>query len=124
MNPETLQGVALAVAAERSIGRVLEQIVTGLAAQPAVALARVWLIDAGDICNTCSMRGECPDQTRCLHLSASAGTSVGGRETWSRLERAFRRFPLGVRKIGRIGATGTGISDRGYRARSQLGCPP
>jgi hypothetical protein len=34
MNPETLQDVALAVAAERSIGRVLEQIVTGLAAQP------------------------------------------------------------------------------------------
>jgi signal transduction histidine kinase len=109
MNPETLQDVALAVAAERSIGRVLEQIVTGLAAQPAVALARVWLIDSGDICKTCSMRGECPDQTRCLHLLASAGTSLGGRETWSRLEGAFRRFPLGVRKIGRIGATGTGI---------------
>ena len=37
------------------------------------------------------------------------GEPVGPREDWSRLDGAFRRFPLGVRKIGRIGATGEGI---------------
>jgi transcriptional regulator with GAF, ATPase, and Fis domain len=109
MNPEALQAVALAVAAERSGDRILTQIVAGLVAQPAVALARVWLIGPGDICATCPMRAECPDQTRCLHLAASAGTPSDHREDWSRLDGAFRRFPLGVRKIGRIGATGEGI---------------
>lgn len=109
MNPEALQAVALAVAAERSGDRILTQIVTGLVAQPAVALARVWLIGPGDICATCPMRAECPDQTRCLHLAASAGAPSDHREDWSRLDGAFRRFPLGVRKIGRIGATGEGI---------------
>jgi transcriptional regulator with GAF, ATPase, and Fis domain len=109
MNPEALQAVALAVAAERSVDRVLTQIVQGLAAQPSVALARVWLIAPGDICETCPMRAECPDRTRCLHLSASAGRPSDQREDWSRLDGSFRRFPLGVRKIGRIGATGEGI---------------
>jgi transcriptional regulator with GAF, ATPase, and Fis domain len=109
MHPEALQAVALAVATERSVDRVLTRIVQGLAAQPSVALARVWLIAPGDICETCPMRAECPDQTRCLHLSASAGTPSNQREDWSRLDGAFRRFPLGVRKIGRIGATGEGI---------------
>ena len=109
MNPESLQKVALAVAAERSVDRVLSQIVEGLVERSDVALARVWLIAPGDICATCPMRAECPDQTRCLHLSASAGAPLDGRADWSRLTGAFRRFPLNERKIGRIGATGEGI---------------
>jgi transcriptional regulator with GAF, ATPase, and Fis domain len=56
------------------------------------------------------MRPECPDQTQCLHLVASAGApSKTSGEDWSRLNGAFRRFPLNVRKIGRIGATGDPI---------------
>jgi len=109
MNPQALQAVALAVAAETSVDRVLVQIVEGLVATTGVALARVWLIAPGDICETCPLRSECPDQTRCLHLSASAGAPLDGRADWARLDGAFRRFPLGVRKIGRIGATGDGI---------------
>jgi transcriptional regulator with GAF, ATPase, and Fis domain len=109
MNPETLQAVALSVAAERSLDRILTQIVEGLVAQSGVALARVWLIAPGDICDTCPLRAECPDQTRCLHLAASGGRPSSRRADWSRLDGAFRRFPLGVRKIGRIGATGDGI---------------
>ena len=109
MNPEALQAVALAVAAETSVDRVLAQIVDGLVAHTAVALARVWLIGAGDICETCPLHTECPDQTRCLHLAASAGVPLDGRADWTRLDGAFRRFPIGVRKIGRIGATGDGI---------------
>ena len=109
MNPEALQAVALAIAAETSVDRVLAQIVDGLVAHTGVALARVWLIGAGDICETCPLRTECPDQTRCLHLSASAGVPLDGRADWTRLDGAFRRLPIGVRKIGRIGATGDGI---------------
>jgi transcriptional regulator with GAF, ATPase, and Fis domain len=109
VNPEALQAVALAVAGETSVERVLAQIVEGLVARTAVALARVWLIAPGDICATCPLLAECPDQRRCLHLSASAGTPMDGPADWARLDGSFRRFPLGVRKIGRIGATGDGI---------------
>ncbi|MFN0123454.1 MAG: sigma 54-interacting transcriptional regulator [Blastocatellia bacterium] len=107
MELESLQAVSLAIAEERSVETVLQKIVEGLVAQPGVALARVWLKGAGDICARCPMRLECPDQTECLHLMASAGTPAKtGVEDWSRLDGDFRRFPLGVRKIGKIGATG------------------
>src|SRR5262245_52429727 len=109
MNPESLQAVALAFAAERSVDRVLSQIVQGLVARSSVALARVWLIAPGDICDTCPMRGDCAEHSRCLHLSASAGVPLDGRGDWSRINGAFRRFPLNERKIGRIAATGEGI---------------
>jgi transcriptional regulator with GAF, ATPase, and Fis domain len=108
VRPEALQGVVLAVAQERRVGRVLGRLVETLAAQSGVALARVWLIEPGDICAVCRMRAECPDQARCLHLVASAGSSIDG-EPWTRLDGDFARFPLGVRKVGRIGATGSGI---------------
>jgi transcriptional regulator with GAF, ATPase, and Fis domain len=97
------------VARERRVGAVLDRIVEGVAAQEGVALARVWLVAPGDVCDVCSLRPECPDQTRCLHLVASAGRSVDGRTSWDGLDGAFRRFPLGVRKVGKVGATGTGI---------------
>lgn len=109
MNAESLQAVALAVAAERSVDRVLSRIVNGLVERSSVALARVWLVGPGDMCATCLMRTECPDQTRCLHLSASAGAPIEPDADWSRLTGTFRRFPLNERKIGRIGATGEGI---------------
>jgi transcriptional regulator with GAF, ATPase, and Fis domain len=107
MKLESLQAVPLAIAQERSVETVLQKIVEGLVAQPGVALARLWLKSPGDICAKCPMRLECPDQSECLHLMASAGTPTkNGIEDWSRLNGDFRRFPLGVRKIGKIGATG------------------
>ncbi len=109
MNADMLQVVARAVAEERSVAAVLQTIVRGLSDQPYVALARIWLIDSGDICASCPMRRECQDLTRCLHLVASAGNPHNPQEDWSRLDGAFRRFPLQVRKIGRVGATGEAI---------------
>lgn len=107
MELESLQAVALTIAQERSVETVLQQIVDGLVAQPGIALARLWLKGAGDICVKCPLRLECPDQTECLHLRASAGKPAkSAAEDWSRLEGDFRRFPLSVRKIGKIGATG------------------
>jgi transcriptional regulator with GAF, ATPase, and Fis domain len=107
---EALQSIALKVAEARSLQTVLASIVHGLTAQPEVALARLWLIAPGDVCATCRMRPECSDQTRCLHLAASAGRPTrDGSADWSRLDGDFRRFPLSVRKIGHIGATGQPI---------------
>ncbi len=103
---EALRAVALAVAHERSVDAVLQRVVEGLVRQLDVALVRVWLMGPGDICDTCRLRPQCPDQTRCLHLVASAGwPRASSGEDWSRIDGDFRRFPLGVFKVGRIGAT-------------------
>ena len=64
----------------------------------AAPLSRVWLNGPGDICPECPMRPECPDQSRCLHLTASAGLT-------RRLDGPFRRFPLGARKVGEVAIT-------------------
>jgi transcriptional regulator with GAF, ATPase, and Fis domain len=62
------------------------------------AIARVWVPGPGDSCATCTMRPECPDQTTCLHLVASAGLST-------KLDGPFRRFPIGAREVGRVPLT-------------------
>ena len=107
---DSLKVLLLEIARQRSLKDLLWLIVRRLADQPAVALARIWLIQPGDICDSCPMRDECPDHTQCLHLVASAGrpASESGKE-WTSLTGEFRRFPLGIRKVGHIGATGEPI---------------
>ena len=109
MQAQALQSIALAVAEARSVDLVLQRIVAGLAAQPATALARIWLRGPGDLCaSSCRVRAECPDQRQCLHLRASAGRSIHDtRADWTRLTGAFSRIPLNMWKVGRIGGTGT-----------------
>jgi transcriptional regulator with GAF, ATPase, and Fis domain len=72
-----------------------------------VALARIWLVQKSEDCTGCPMAAECPDRSACLHLVASNGRSLAdpGVE-WTGLNGAFRRFPLGVRKVGQIASTG------------------
>ena len=107
MRLEGLEQVALAAAEARSLDVVLARVVEGLIADAGFALARIWLTGLGDICDVCPMRAECPDQTICLHLAASSGNPRSGpRDAWGNLDGAFRRFPLGVRKVGRIAASG------------------
>jgi transcriptional regulator with GAF, ATPase, and Fis domain len=107
MQNDALQQILMTASRERSEHAVLRIIVDGLAEQPQVALARIWLLRPGDICATCRMRPECPDQSRCLHLAASRGRSLAepGAD-WTRTDGDFRRFPVGVRKVGQIAATG------------------
>lgn len=96
------------MARNRSLPDVLQAIVAGIAQCRNVVLARIWLKGPGDICARCHLREECPDQTECLHLVASAGNTVDGTAVTGkeRLDGAFSRFPLGTRKIGRVGRTG------------------
>ncbi len=94
MHLDALHELALRLSGERSVDAVLQSIVHGLAQQIDVALARVWVTGPGDICGSCRMRDVCPDHTACLHLSASAGTSLTG-EQWSRIDGTFRRVPFG-----------------------------
>lgn len=109
MDAEGLLSLAVSVAGERQTRTVLDSIVRGLARQPGVALARIWLFGPGDICSECYLRQDCREQTRCLHLAASAGASLDGRENWSDLQGHFRRIPLGTRKIAAIAETGQSI---------------
>ncbi|HTH46698.1 MAG TPA: sigma 54-interacting transcriptional regulator [Candidatus Limnocylindria bacterium] len=106
MNCANLPQVMVSMARNRSLTDVLSAIVSGIAQCQNVVLARLWLIQPGDICEACRLRPECPDQERCLHLVASAGNPRDKTQNYSRLDGAFRRFPLGVRKIGRVGKSG------------------
>jgi transcriptional regulator with GAF, ATPase, and Fis domain len=109
MDLELLQSISLAVSQVRTVETVLKMIVAGLVDTAGVALARIWLLGPPDICSTCRMSSECPDRISCLHLAASAGCSQVDSADWSRLDGAFQRFPLGIRKIGWIGSTGKSI---------------
>ncbi|MGL4419810.1 MAG: GAF domain-containing protein, partial [Gemmataceae bacterium] len=100
----------LDLAKEHQLPELLRLLVSRLADSPRVALARVWLVRPGDICDACPMKAECPSRVPCLHLVSSAGRSkTAPAQEWTRLDGAFRRFPLGVRKVGRIGASGEAI---------------
>ncbi|MGB7921890.1 MAG: sigma 54-interacting transcriptional regulator [Pyrinomonadaceae bacterium] len=94
MLADSLQSIILAIAQVQSVETVLKLVVEGLAKQPEIALARIWLKDAKD---------------DSLRLVASEGKPLDGSDDWSRLDGEFSRFSLNERKIGRIGATGEPI---------------
>jgi GAF domain-containing protein len=108
MHLEALQDIALRISSERTVDGVLRRIVEGLSEPRSVALARVWVVGPGDLCDSCNVRSLCADQTACLHLAASAGTSLNG-ESWPRTDGQFRRIPLGQLKVGSIAAEQTGL---------------
>ena len=106
MKSASLPQVMVAMAQIRSLPELLGAVVSGISQSHDVVLARIWLMDKGDVCGACRLRAECPEQTHCLHLVASAGNSSDSRVDNTRLDGAFRRFPLGIRKIGRVGKSG------------------
>jgi formate hydrogenlyase transcriptional activator len=119
MEAERLLGLAVEVAAERSLQSVLQTIVRGLASHPGVALARIWLQLPGDICESCFLSAKCRDRIQCLHLVASGGTPIASPdEDWSFLQGHFRRIPLKALKVGQVGGTGTPLLIKDVVAQS------
>jgi len=108
MNLSVLQSISLAVAQERDLDLVLLKIVQGLVDDVGgIALARIWLTGAGDVCLRSRARDHAPEPQACLHLMASAGKPTASPgEDWSRLNGEFSSIPLGVGKIGSVGLTG------------------
>jgi transcriptional regulator with GAF, ATPase, and Fis domain len=107
---ESLRDSLIELAQIRHVDELLKRLVNLLAERPHIALARIWLADQGDICKLCHSLPKCPDHTSCLHLVASAGRRrVEGAPDWSRTDGEFQRIPLGVGKIGRVGASGEAI---------------
>src|SRR5271169_5372365 len=74
LTAEPLLSLAVNVTSEHQVDCVLRSIVQGLASQPGVALARIWLLSPPSLCFSCHTRTESSDQAQYLHLVASAGT--------------------------------------------------
>lgn len=111
MNLESLHSIANLISRQRDPDIVLETIVESLVNNSDLALARIWLKRAGDLCAECYVRKECPDQTECLHLVASAARPQNSQsgEDWYQLDGFYRRFPLGIRRVGWIGSHGKSL---------------
>ncbi len=107
MNIEFLQSVALSVANEQSAKVVFSKIVKGLADDPNIVLARIWLIESGDICDNCSKCKSCSNQSECLHLVASDGSSIQhkGKRSVS-IDGNYRRFPIHTTKSNKLASLG------------------
>jgi len=102
-----IQSLLLEMSEQRATEALFSLVVDRLSAFEEVSLVRIWLIKEGDICSSCLMAEECPSRELCLHLVASAGrSSCEGSLEWRRLDGKFKRFPMGVRKVGHIAATG------------------
>src|SRR6185437_12949457 len=82
-----LERLTLEMTSTLDVDVVLTRITSGLIEDLGAALARVWLVDAGE---------------RCLCLRASAGLST-------RLDGQHRRVPLGALKIGQIATSGRAV---------------
>jgi formate hydrogenlyase transcriptional activator len=116
LRAEPLLALAATVSGQHHTAEVLDSIVRGLAEQPDVALARVWLLKPSDICPVCQMRKVCADQTRCLHLAASAGSSLSTpAEDWNSLNHPDNRIPLSNALEGHIASKGVEILQRGLQ---------
>ncbi len=106
------KAILLELAGHHLLSELLPLATNRLAASPNVALARLWLKlpTSPEDCATCKFASECPDRRQCLHLVASNGVSMEQPAAdWSRLDGNFKRFPLGVRKVGRIATTGQSL---------------
>ena len=111
MNLESLHVVATMISQKREVKEVLDSIVETMVSSYDLALARIWLQLPGDICSTCFLQDECSDRTACLHLVASAAdpqNELSG-EDWFDSDGFYRRFPLGIRRIGWIGESGKSL---------------
>ena len=122
---DALKDLLLEIGQQRSLDAVLRVVVDRLAGEEHIALARIWLIRAGDICSKCPMPDVCFDQARCLHLVASAGRPlVDDGPVWNRLDGGFSRFPLGVRKVGKVAASGECVAVLDVQRGHRVDCPP
>src|SRR5499427_6286593 len=98
-----LLSLAVTVTSEQCVESVLQSIVQGLASQPGVALARIWLLPSADLPSVCHVVSDPPD---CLCLVASAGTPINSpQEDWSFLQGHFARVSFNVGKVGQVAAS-------------------
>ena len=106
------KGLLIDLAELQHVDEILNLAVQRLSEGPSVALVRVWLIQPPipTDCASCRFAAECFQRDHCLHLVASAGRSLKpSLDRWDHLDGSFRRFPIGVRKVGQIAKTGKSL---------------
>ena len=111
LNLESLHAIATMISQKREVQKVLSSVVDTMVSVYNLALARIWLKLPGDICKRCFLKDECADRSVCLHLVASAAdpqNEASGND-WFKPDGFYRRFPLGIRRIGLIGETGEAL---------------
>jgi PAS domain S-box-containing protein len=100
---EQLLALAVTVTSEQRVDSVLQSIVQGLASQPGVALARIWLLPSADLPSFYHAVSNPADY---LCLVASAGTPINSPgEDWCFLQGHFARVPFNVGKVGQVAAS-------------------
>jgi len=105
LEAEVLLSIALTVTSEQRVESVLQNTVQGLAAQPGVALVRIWLRPSVHLPSSWRQLPDAPEGVEHLHLVASAGTPLNSPgEDWSFLQGHFARFPMHVGKVGQVAA--------------------
>ena len=109
VGPEEMRGGVLALARALDLETAVGAVVRTLAASEDTALARLWLLAPGDVCVACPMRIDCPDQTRCLHLAASAGNP---RQRGADIQQRWGQAVVVDNKPGASGNIGTGLAAR------------
>lgn len=103
---EALLSLAVSVTSEQRVESVLTKIVDGLASQPGIALARIWLLPSVHIPVSWQEVSHAPDGTECLRLVASAGTPIDSPgENWCFLQGHFARMPFNVGKVGQVASS-------------------
>src|SRR5215475_1405223 len=95
---EPLLALAVTVTSEQRVDSVLQSIVQGLASQPGVALARIWLLPSAGLPSFCHA-GSDPSDDLCLVASAGIPINSPG-EDWCFLQGHFARVPFNVGKVG------------------------
>jgi PAS domain S-box-containing protein len=99
---ESLLSLAVTVTSEQRVESVLQSIVQGLASQPGMALARIWLLPSAQIPSSYRAVSGPSDH---LCLVASAGTPINSpKEDWSFLQGHFAKVPFNVGKVGQVAA--------------------
>jgi PAS domain S-box-containing protein len=113
---ESLLSLAVGVTSEQRVEPVLQSIVQGLASQPGVALARIWLLPSADLP---SFGHAVSDPADCLFLVASAGTPLNSPgEDWRFLQGHFARVRFNVGKVGQVAASRRPILVKDVAAQS------
>ena len=100
IQPDEIERVGLDAAEARRADDVVARAVRGLCERAGFARAQIWLAALGDRCETCPLRGACPDQTICLHRSASAPEDGAA---------LAERAPLGCGSLGAAATRGVAI---------------
>ncbi|MFT4537994.1 MAG: transcriptional regulator with GAF, ATPase, and Fis domain [Planctomycetota bacterium] len=112
---ETMKELLVRMGEERNLDVLLDQISDTIIDCPDTAMVRLWLVDKGDQCVTCSMRDACParlanpdgEAPDCLHLVASRGRSKQPSALdLDRCEGRYSRFPIGPGNLGEAVMTG------------------